>query len=143
MTDLLGDPITPQSLLSPAHGFDDWWKAWPSGPRKADKKACMKKWAQKSCAQTAIIIFQHTQWMKAQEDWLRDNGKFICAPLVYLNREPWTDWEPIAVPTKPAIDPALAKIATDRAKAVKAPDSVREAIKRIRVNTYSQSMRSA
>lgn len=56
--------------------------------------------------------------MKTQDDWLRDNGRFICAPLVYLNQQRWVDWEPVAIKVKPERDPELDKLDRDKINAV-------------------------
>ena len=133
MTDLFGHTNTAPSVSAPlrkslinlAHGFLEFWQAWPSGPRKVAKKQCLDKWARYECAYSATLIVQHVEWMKTQDEWLRDNGRFVCAPLVYLNQQRWDGWEPVAVPTRPAIDPALAKLTKDAAMAAKPSAEIR------------------
>lgn len=131
MTDLFGDtntaPSAPlrKSLINLAHGFPEFWQSWPSGPRKVAKRQCLDKWARYECAMSATLIVQHVEWMKTQQDWLKDNGAFIPQPLTYLNQQRWDGWEPVAVPTRPAIDPALAKLTQDAAMAAKPSPEVR------------------
>ena len=133
MTDLFGDTNTAPSVSAPlrkslinlAHGFPEFWQCWPSGPRKVAKRQCLDKWARYECAMSATLIVQHVEWMKTQQDWLKDNGAFIPQPLTYLNQQRWDGWEPVAVPTRPAIDPALAKLAKDAAMAAKPSPEVR------------------
>lgn len=129
MTDLFGHTNTAPSVSAPlrkslinlAHGFPEFWQAWPSGPRKVAKKQCLDKWARYECAMSATLIVQHVEWMKTQPDWLKDNGAFIPQPLTYLNQQRWDGWEPVQAPTRPAVDPALAKIKADAAKAAPIP----------------------
>lgn len=97
--DLFGEQVTsPQTsikkgVMNAAHGFAEFWKAWPAGPRKAAKQQCLDKWATKECAESADHILKHVEWLKESDDWKRG---FICAPLVYLNQQRWLDWEPPA-----------------------------------------------
>lgn len=100
----LSQPKTLDSYQTDAW-FDDFWAAWPSGTRKVAKAQCRAKWINRCFWTSAKHIIAHVEWMKTQEDWQKQNGAFICAPLVYLNQERWVDWTP---PTKPAFDPVAA-----------------------------------
>ena len=141
MTDLFGHTNTAPSVSAPlrkslinlAHGFLEFWQAWPSGPRKVAKKQCLDKWARYECAYSATLIVQHVEWMKTQDEWLRDNGRFICAPLVYLNQQRWDGWEPVQATTKPAIDPALAKLDEDAKRAAPPPAEIREKMAQLKL----------
>lgn len=113
--DLFGDTITQpecaglkKRLLNAAHGFSEWWASYPPGPRKVAKKQCLDKWARLECAENASHIIAHVEWLKMQEDWIKDGGRYICAPLVYLNQQRWLDWEP--EPERPKKPDALAEI---------------------------------
>lgn len=112
-------------------GFDAFWFAYPTGPRKVAKKQCFAKWIKQGCANDAELIRIHVEWLKTQPDWLKDGGAFICAPLVYLNQARWLDWEPPKVKTASA-DSALRKIIEDQAKAAPMPDAVRELRQKLR-----------
>lgn len=108
MLDLFGDTITspttkpPKGVENAAAGFPEFWDAWPKSPRKVAKQQCLDKWAKLGCALNAEHIRAHVEWMKTQADWIKDNGSFICAPLVYLNQQRWVDWEaPKPVPKQP------------------------------------------
>lgn len=99
--DLFGDTITKpaptasrKSLINAAHGFAEFWEAYPRTNRKVAKQQCLDKWARYGCAEQASLILAHVEWMKTQEDWTKDQGRFICAPLVYLNQQRWDGWEP-------------------------------------------------
>ena len=131
--DLFGDSITSpicasssisKSLLNAAYGFPEFWKAWPSGPRKVGKQQCIDKWARLACAESASLIWAHVEWMKAQDDWLRG---FVPMPLTYLNQQRWIDWEPPVIRKKHDI---LAELKAHKGAAM--PDHIRAQIKRIR-----------
>ena len=113
-------------------GFDKFWKAWPSSPRKGGKSECKKKWEKHYCETQADQIVKHVEWMKTTEQWLKSNGAFIPAPLVYLNQQRWDGAEIPDVKSTNGIDPALAKIEADRAKAVAMPAEIREKLAQLR-----------
>ena len=62
-------------------------------------------------------IVAHVRWLKTTEDWQKNGGAFIPAPLVYLNQSRWDGAE---IPESP--EQARARIAEVEAKAVR--DSV-------------------
>jgi hypothetical protein len=70
--------------------------------------------------------------MKTTEQWLKANGAFIPAPLVYLNQQRWDGAEVPEMASKPAVDPALAKIKADIAKATPMPQEVRQRLAQLR-----------
>jgi hypothetical protein len=70
-------------------GFDRFWAAWPRNPRKGAKVACLAKWAKTYCETQADQIIKHVEWLKTTEQWLKNDGAFIPAPLVYLNQQRW------------------------------------------------------
>lgn len=99
--DLFGDAVTqPQctalskATINAAHGFAEFWKAWPAGTRKVGKQQALNKWARYECANSASHILAHVEWLKKQDDWLRENGRFVPMPCTYLNQQRWIDWEP-------------------------------------------------
>ena len=118
MLDLLGDPYYTNpamaSLINPQHGFIDWWSSYPKSTRKVAKPQCLAKWVKLSCASESSHVIGHTEWMKTQADWLKENGAFICAPLVYLNQQRWADWNAAEVVRKPERDPELVKLDADK-----------------------------
>ena len=67
-----------------------------SCPRKVGKKKCRAKYAllmrnaKDSTALHAAILAGIERWRRSQ-DWVEDEGKFIKAPLVWLNQENWND----------------------------------------------------
>ena len=112
--------------------FDDFWKMWPNTPRKGAKAKCKQVWVKSYCDTQADQILKHLAWMKTTEQWLRANGAFIPAPLVYLNQQRWDGAEVPEMQSKPQIDPALAKLEQDRQKAVSMPDHIREKLAALR-----------
>ena len=122
MTDLFGNEITPTPLLDPMHGFVDFWKAYPPGPRRVAKPQCMAKWAKLGCASNSSHIIAHVEHMKTEDCWIRG---FHPMALTYLNQCRWLDWEPEPEKPKHTICPALAKILADDKKAVPMPESMR------------------
>jgi hypothetical protein len=111
-------------------GFDRFWSAWPKSPRKGGKSECLKKWQKFYCETCADQIIKHLEWMKTTDQWRKDNGAFIPAPLVYLNQQRWDGAE---IPdTAPKADPALEKIKADIERAAPMPSHIRERLAQLR-----------
>lgn len=73
--------------------FEAFWKEYP-GPRKIDKRKCQAKFERillsaKSPKEMATQIMSGLARWKQSADWQKNNGQFICAPLVWLNNERW------------------------------------------------------
>ena len=108
-------------------GFDRFWAAWPKNPRKGAKQECSKKWKKYYCETHVDQILKHVEWMKTTDQWRKDNGAYIPAPLVYLNQQRWDGAE---IPeTKTTIDPGLKKLKQDAQLATRMPDHVREKLR--------------
>jgi hypothetical protein len=106
-------------------GFERFWKAWPASTRKGAKSECRKKWDKHYCETQTDQIIKHIEWLKTTEQWLKGNGAFIPAPLVYLNQQRWDGAEVPEIKPKSTIDPALAKIEADNKRAVPIPEHIR------------------
>ena len=117
----LGEPM-PELFET---GFERFWKAWPASTRKGAKSECKKKWEKHYCETQTDQIIKHIEWLKTTEQWLKGNGAFIPAPLVYLNQQRWDGAEVPEMKPKPTIDPALAKIQADNKRAVPIPEHIR------------------
>jgi len=124
----LGEPM-PELFES---GFERFWKAWPASTRKGAKSECKKKWEKHYCETQTDQIIKHIEWLKTTEQWLKGNGAFIPAPLVYLNQQRWDGAEVPEMKPKPTIDPALAKIDADRKKASPMPEHIRAKMAQLR-----------
>lgn len=115
--------------------FEKFWAAWPKSIRKGGKSVCLARWKKGLYDGCADQIIKHVEWMKTTDQWRKDNGAFIPAPLVYLNQQRWDGAEipdSFVADKSVKIDPALQKIAEDRAKAVPMPDHIREKFQQIR-----------
>lgn len=77
-------PHTPQGV-----GFDRFWSAWPASRRKAGKPQCIAKWHTRGCERIADQIVAAVEASKHSEDWLKDGGQYIPAPLTWLNQARW------------------------------------------------------
>jgi hypothetical protein len=77
------------SLLSYSSSFNRFWDAWPSHHRKGNKPKCFEVWKATGCEDRADHIVRHVEWSKATDGWRDDGGKYIPAPLVYLNQHRW------------------------------------------------------
>ena len=100
-------------------GFNLFWAAWPRSTRKGAKSACLQKWCKNYNETQADQILKHVAWMKTTEDWLKNNGAFIPAPLVYLNQQRW-DGADVPDVGKSAAEQTIERMNED-AKAVTAP----------------------
>lgn len=75
--------------------FAAFWADYP-GPRKTDKKKCADVFRSKakafkgSVSEFAAAVSEGLGRWKATEDWLKDGGRYICAPLVWLRNERWS-----------------------------------------------------
>jgi len=114
-------------------GFDKFWTAYPKTPRKGAKSKCVEKWVKFYCETQADQIIKHIEWMKTTEQWLKSDGAFIPAPLVYLNQQRWDGAEVPDMPNKKRVDSALQKIYEDDKKASPMPDHIRERLNELRI----------
>lgn len=73
--------------------FGEFWVAWPKNSdrytRKGCKSECERRWQQRGLDLEADHIIAHVEWLKGTEDWQKQGGAFIPAPLVYLNQSRW------------------------------------------------------
>ena len=115
-------------------GFEDFWQAWPSSPRKGAKSSCKAKWDKQGFDLQADQIIKHIEWLKTTEQWKKGNGSFIPAPLVYLNQMRWDGAEVPEPPPPPSQfkDDALAKIEEDRKKAAPMPEDIKKRLEQLR-----------
>jgi hypothetical protein len=79
----------PQKLSSIR--FEEFWKTWPSSPRKVAKAKCVEVWRRRKLDEHAEQILAHVTAMKATEQWC---SGYEPAPMTYLNQSRWQDGEP-------------------------------------------------
>jgi hypothetical protein len=74
--------------------FDMFWKAYPN-VRKVDKKKCLEVFTNKAMAHKegaskfAQMVMSGLDRWKKSADWTKNDGQFICAPLVWLRNDRW------------------------------------------------------
>jgi len=114
--------------------FDQFWQAWPSSPRKASKSLVKAKWEKMGLDIHIHEILRHVAYMKTQDAWLKGNGQFIPAPMVYINQMRWdgADIPDHFVAEKSQVDPALKKIEEDSRKAAPMPTDVAKKLQELR-----------
>jgi len=120
----LGEPMSKGNVM-----FEDFWKVWPSNPRKGAKSKCKQVWIKSYCDTQADQIIKHVQWLKTTEQWLKANGAFIPAPLVYLNQQRWDGAE---IPEIKHTESALEAIEHSRKSSVPMPDEIRAKLAALR-----------
>lgn len=88
--DVFGDegdnPPTPKGE---PEGFKAFWDSWPRSDRKQARGKCFDAWRKGRCELHASEILRHVDSLKRSQGWLKDNGQFVPAPLVYLNGRRW------------------------------------------------------
>ena len=112
--------------------FESFWSVYPKSPRKASKSLCLAKWEKMRLDFQATHIIKHLHWMKTQDIWLKANGAFIPAPLVYLNQMRWDGTDVPDLVVKPERDPELTRLEEERKKAVPMPENVRLRLAQLR-----------
>ena len=75
-------------------GFVRFWTAWPKSERKQARGKCCEMWRSKNCERAVGDILTHVERKKRSNDWTKDGGAFIEAPLVYLRNQRWDGAEP-------------------------------------------------
>ena len=114
-------------------GFDRFWAIWPRSTRKGAKAACLKVWVKNYNETQTDQICKHVAWMITTDDWRKNNGAFIPAPLVYLNQQRWDGAEVPEVVYVDVMADTRAKWREEDAKAAKPSAEIRaklEALKR-------------
>lgn len=78
--------------------FDVFWKAYP---RKVGKAKAMKAWEKAKSKPVLDAILNALEEQKKQDQWTKDEGKFIPHPTTWINDGRWDD-EPVSgVKAKP------------------------------------------
>lgn len=81
-------PIVPESPK-----FSEFWKRYP-GPRKIAKSKCLEVWIKQGFETVGDQVLLHVAAMSASPAWKEMDGKFIPAPLTYLNQRRFEDGLP-------------------------------------------------
>lgn len=78
-------------------GFVQFWEAWPSHFRKSARAKCLTHWRSAGLESLALVIVASVAAWRASEQWTKDTGQFIPAPLPWLRDR---RWEAAAPPAK-------------------------------------------
>lgn len=92
-------PPTPKGGVD-LPGFANFWQAWPPGDRKQARGKCLEVWKKAGAEPHAALVVAHVERMKASASWTKNNGEYIPAPLVYLNRRSWEGAEASELPAQ-------------------------------------------
>lgn len=79
--------------IVPSAKFAEFWNIYP-GPRKQDKAKCLKVWERERLETVADQVLLHVSAMKTSPQWKDQDGRFIPAPLTYLNGRRFEDGTP-------------------------------------------------
>lgn len=80
--------------------FESFWKIYP---RKVGKAIAWKAWERRHPGEELTKqILATLAWQKQQEQWVRDNGRFIPHPATWINAGQWDD-EPTEIPDMPTL----------------------------------------
>jgi hypothetical protein len=82
-------PTAPKSLITNSNRFTEFWNTYPDCKRKGSKTKCERVWQKENLDAIADQIIAHVQAMTASNDWEKNSGAFIPAPLTYLNTQRW------------------------------------------------------
>lgn len=80
--------------LPPSGAFLRFWAAWPKSVRKGEKGECLQRWRKNDFDLVSEQILSHVEAMKTTHEWTKESGRFIPAPLVYLNKRRWEGADP-------------------------------------------------
>jgi len=108
--------------------FNSFWNQYP---KKEGKAAAWEAWQSiNPMPKPGIIIMQALRQAANNEDWKKDNGRWIPRPDKWLSGRRWEDEGtvgiiPVVKPFKPLPEPTAA----DRAMSIKAAASLKDSLK--------------
>jgi len=70
-------------------GFAEFWGYWPKNRRKGGRGVCEQHWRKQRLEAQAEAILAHVKAMARSEDWTKENGQYVPAPIVYLRAKKW------------------------------------------------------
>ena len=80
--------IEESSTVPAPDTFEVFWKLFPNR-RKGGKKTPKLRWDKLNDESKRLILQDLPERVAKHKDWLKNNGDFIPAPEVYLNKEQW------------------------------------------------------
>lgn len=69
--------------------FEVFWKEYPK--RKRDRELCSKKFLSFPEDLQRAIVRDVINRKAKHTDWVKENGRFVCAPIVYLRGQRWEE----------------------------------------------------
>jgi hypothetical protein len=69
--------------------FQDFWNHWPKSTRKGGKVECLKLWRGARFEAQGAVIVDHVKTMAQSDEWLKESGRYVPAPIVYLRGKRW------------------------------------------------------
>lgn len=76
-------------LAAELEGFTRFWRAWPKSERKQARGKCLESWRKADAEKSVEDVLGHVERMKVSESWTKNGGRYVPAPLVYLNQRRW------------------------------------------------------
>lgn len=83
-----GNNTAPTAKTEPP-GFANFWREWPSHPRKKGRSKCLRIWESRGLESMSPRIARALECFKASRDWTKDGGQFMPGPEPWLNDESW------------------------------------------------------
>lgn len=74
-----------------ADGFQQFWDAWPKHHRKGDRDKCLTRWKSEKLHKRTDEVLASLEAWKLSQQWTKDGGQFIPAPLVFLRSETYNN----------------------------------------------------
>lgn len=75
-----------------SEGFEEFWKAYPKGPRKVGKSKALGLWKMYQIAPAHVDnVMKALAFDKASEQWTRHEGQYIPLVCTWLSRKRWLD----------------------------------------------------
>lgn len=75
--------------------FELFWQEWGSHIRRVDKPQCKAKWKRNELDAIADKVIAAVVAWKQSPDWKKEGGKYVPAPLVWLNGRRWETPPPV------------------------------------------------
>lgn len=72
-----------------ASAFGSFWERWPDHERKTDERRCRAMWERLGLNAMAAEIVASLEAWKGSETWARDGGRWVPAPLSWLDKGAW------------------------------------------------------
>lgn len=83
-------PSKKEQSLHVGELFSEFWKAYPPSKRKADKKRCETAFRNIPNIDREFGSIMHgLELWKNDDEWKKNNGMYIPAPLVWLHQRRW------------------------------------------------------